>query len=205
MKTFRYFGWRSGEPEGPYWGKLGRSEGWETTRQGLMNLKLENQYLSLLPLLLAAAAVGFAATGRRRSDTIFWSVAAVIALLLSFGKFGLLYQLAYRLPLISYVRAPVKFLQVFQVALAILAAMGLDAYLRAQKDGDAAPRALKWIFTGVTVLLGLAWLGARFAASAKLQGFVEFGWPEYLRRNLKCRPAPCLIRKDGGRADLLMS
>jgi len=44
-----YTGWRSGEPEGPYWGRMGSSAGWEQTRQGFMNFKLEDTYVGIIP------------------------------------------------------------------------------------------------------------------------------------------------------------
>ena len=137
-----YMGWRSGEPEGPYWGRMGRSAGWEKTKQGFMNFKLENHYLGAIPIFLALFAACAALirnrtaeqsildieTGnkRNRSEIIFWTCAALISLLLSFGKFFPLYWLFYQLPLVSSIRNPNKFFHVFQIAMGILAAYGLD-------------------------------------------------------------------------------
>ncbi|MEI8190900.1 MAG: hypothetical protein WCI75_14390, partial [candidate division NC10 bacterium] len=64
-----------------------------------------------------------------RREIIFWTIAAAIALLLSFGKYFPLYALFYKLPLVSSIRNPNKFLQVFQMALGILAAYGFQALL----------------------------------------------------------------------------
>ncbi|MDD5679363.1 MAG: hypothetical protein PHW60_15450 [Kiritimatiellae bacterium] len=163
-----YMGWRSGEPAGPYWGRMGRSAGWEQTQQGFMNFKLENMYLGIIPILLAMFAVFSVlargkygssevvecgsksvkgekdkdiqsytdtplrhyATTSRRAEIIFWGAVVVIALLLSFGKFFPLYALFYKLPMVSSIRNPNKFLQIFQLALGILAAYGLDGMLR---------------------------------------------------------------------------
>ena len=58
----------------------------------------------------------------------FW--ASFVALLLSFGKYFPLYRLFYMLPMVSSIRNPNKFLQVFQIAAGILAAGGLDVILR---------------------------------------------------------------------------
>lgn len=154
-----YMGWRSGEPEGPYWGRMGRSAGWEQTRQGFMNFKLENMYLGIIPVLLALFAVLMTIMGKesqftvdapspasgvrcpastspwpfaaeRRAEVIFWSCVAAITLLLAFGKFFPLYALFYKLPFVNSIRNPNKFLQIFQLALGILAAYGLDGILR---------------------------------------------------------------------------
>ncbi|MDO9543372.1 MAG: hypothetical protein Q7J98_13780 [Kiritimatiellia bacterium] len=176
-----YMGWRSGESKGPYWGRMGRSAGWERTQQGFMNFKLENMYLGIIPILLALFAVLMAIMARktkseprmdtdghgcrtgegivavrgsartaealnaknepqmtrmhtdipeRRAEIIFWGCVAVITLLLAFGKFFPLNALFYQLPMVSSIRNPNKFLQVFQLALGILAAYGLDGMLR---------------------------------------------------------------------------
>ena len=138
-----YMGWRSGEAAGPYWGRMGRSAGWEETRQGFMNFKLENQYLGAIPILLALFALLAAIKGlphdqagvgaehsERKAEIIFWSCAAGLTLLLAFGKYFPLYALFYKLPLISTIRNPNKFLQVFQLTLGILAAYGLDEALK---------------------------------------------------------------------------
>lgn len=136
-----FFGWRSGEPAGPYWGRMGRSAAWETRGQGFRNFKLENQYLGAIPIGFAlfavfAVLVSFisrkpenvlsADHGDYRRDIIFWSLVALVTLLLSFGKYFPLYRVLYQFPGFDSVRNPNKFLQVFQLALAILAGYGFD-------------------------------------------------------------------------------
>jgi hypothetical protein len=145
-----YMGWRSGEPEGPYLGRMGRSAGWEQTQQGFMNFKLENMYLGIIPILLAVFAILAGLMGikqkneprmtrmhtdvpERRAEIIFWGCVAMVTLLLAFGKFFPLYALFYKLPMVSSIRNPNKFLQVFQLALGILAAYGLDGLLRSKR------------------------------------------------------------------------
>ncbi len=143
-----YTGWRSGEPAGPYWGRMGRSAGWEQTKQGFQNFKLENVYLGAIPVALACFALlcVVMAWRRRGGDALvwpashaagevwFWSAAALLTLLLAFGKNFPLYYLFYQLPLVGNIRNPNKFLQIFQLALAILAAYGLDALLGIRRD-----------------------------------------------------------------------
>ncbi len=139
-----FMGWRTGEPAGPYWGRMGRSAEWETRQEGFLNFKLENQYIGVIPLLLAAWAVAVASKTSRTAgvarddvrdggrdwnvDTRFWAVIALATFLLALGKFTPLYRIVMHLPAFSSVRAPVKWLQPFQIAIGILAACGLDAY-----------------------------------------------------------------------------
>lgn len=50
----------------PYWGKLGRTLGWEMHHQGLMNLRQHTVYLGVIQLVFAAFAVVWAL--RRKAD-----------------------------------------------------------------------------------------------------------------------------------------
>ncbi|MEI6167186.1 MAG: hypothetical protein WCS52_08320 [bacterium] len=56
-------GVRTGEPEGPYWGRMGRSPGWEQTKQGFQNFKLNSEYEGAIPIVLALLAVFIAIVG----------------------------------------------------------------------------------------------------------------------------------------------
>jgi hypothetical protein len=151
-------GWRSGEPRGPYWGKMGRSEGWEQTRQGFMNFKLENVYVGAIPLLLALVGLAEALRRRReddRSPAVFvWGGLCLLALLLAFGKFFPLYRPLSLLPGFSSIRNPNKFIHFFQMAWGVLAAFGLDAALRME-----ARLARRWAW-GAGIAAGLFLLSA---------------------------------------------
>lgn len=122
-----FSGWRTNHETRPYAGRMGRSASWDGEATGLPNFKLENRYIGVIPLALAV----FALTARPRSrETRFWFAVACVSLLLAFGRFTPLYASFARLPLISSIRNPNKFLQVFQFAVGLLAARGLDAFLR---------------------------------------------------------------------------
>lgn len=128
-----FYGWGSGNPAGPYVGRLGRHKDWDKTpRGGYPNLKLETLYLGAIPLSLAAFALvlAFGPLRERRADAIFWLCAAAVTFLLGLGKFNPLYRLFFELPGMSSIRAPVKFMQVTQLAVGVLAAWGLDGLLR---------------------------------------------------------------------------
>lgn len=170
-----YTGWRSGEPDGPYWGRMGRSAGWEQTRQGFMNFKLEDTYLGIIPTAFAL----FALFACRRDPSCraiwFWGGATLVALLLSFGKFTPLYRLFWQLPVIHDIRNPNKFLQVFQAGLGILTAFGADLFLKKVSEKKSA--AVSNFFWGLAGILGLFVLLAvsREGDSAAL---LSIGWPQ---------------------------
>ncbi len=171
-----YTGWRSGEPAGPYWGRMGRSAGWESTRQGFMNFKLENTYLGILPLMFALFAVVRGVSRREgRADTVFWGCAAGVTLLLAFGKYFPLYGALYHLPVINNIRNPNKFLQVFQLAVAVLAAFGAqELFNREEKN----PRnKFLWVATGVAGVVLLGALSASFGRGEAVSGLMTQGWP----------------------------
>lgn len=146
-----YMGWRSGEPEGPYWGRKGRSAEWEQTRQGFMNFKLDDEYMGVVafvfPVLALIVAWGRFKWANRldsasspiglvevldtsRHEVIFWGGVAVVSFLLALGKFFPLYHIFFQLPIVNNVRGPVKFMLVMQFALGILTAYGIDICLR---------------------------------------------------------------------------
>jgi hypothetical protein len=201
-----YTGWRSGEPDGPYWGRMGRSPGWEQTKQGFQNFKLENTYLGVIPVAFALFALFSCRRSKHRAEILFWSGATIVALLLSFGKFFPLYALFYKLPVVSNIRNPNKFLQVFQVCLAILTAYGVDALFsrklnvegqksvgqnrkskvegRRSEDPNAdicsltsEPRNFFWSMVGVLGLFGLWAVSLTLNNGADVSRFAAQGWP----------------------------
>lgn len=137
-----YMGWRSGEPAGPYWGALGRSPQWQSQfGPNGMNFKLETFYKGFLPLMFMVLGI-YMALVRKRAETadrqqfVFWSAALVVTFILSCGKYTPLYRLFFELPGISSIRNPVKFMQITQFAMGIMAAYGLDYWLGSVRRGS---------------------------------------------------------------------
>lgn len=137
------YGAETRDPKAPYWGRLGRTSGWMRHKRGLMNLRGHTVYLGPLQLVLGglALAAAIATLLRRRrteerapasrqpgrnADTIFWTGALVVSALLALGRHFPLYRAFYALPYASSMRAPVKFMHLAEVAVAVLFAFGLD-------------------------------------------------------------------------------
>ena len=150
----------TGDRERPYWGRLGRSEGWDPARPGtggFFNFRQHIVYLGSIPVALALFAVAaFVAARRRRgdasaeaaaggdmpaylSDAPFWAIVGLVALLLAFGRYAPFYRFFYAIPYMSYLRAPVKFMRLVEFATAILAGSGLAALMA--RDGSRRLRA----------------------------------------------------------------
>lgn len=189
-----FMGWRSDEPAGPYCGRMGRSRGWESGR-GVMNFKLENQYIGILPLALAIAAIALARrkseadalSPNRRGETFFWTAVAAATFLLALGKFTPLYDIVLRIPALSAIRGPVKWLQPFQFAVGILAAFASDRFwpLNGNRAPVGPPRGLAIGLLSLAGLLGLIGLGlwvGRAAAASRLAGAGWGEWGEVIAR-----------------------
>ncbi len=97
-------------------------------------------YVGLLTLMLAAVAVWT----RRDAWTKFWGAAAVVCLVLAFGRFvplGL-YKLVYYVPVLNLFRVPARHLMEVEFALALLAGRGLTAIAVARGDRRMLTRVL---------------------------------------------------------------
>ena len=99
-------------------------------------------YAGLLVMMLAAFATVNAFRGAKgpfsqneQRLVWFWTVAALLSLILAFGRHAFLYRFLFELPYFSTTRNPIKFLHPFFVSVVILNAYGAEAiwrnYLRA--------------------------------------------------------------------------
>jgi len=175
------FGWWTHHPKAPYHGVTGRSPEWKATGKGLANLRLESTYLGILPIalcLLGIAGAFFlddenAPPGLK--ETLFWALAAAITLLLAAGKFGPLYGLFHKLPLANAVRNPNKFLQVFQLAAGVLAAIGTEWLWRDHLDRGGR-KAAGTLLIAVSAAACIASLTVNPDDAQQLQRFTDTPW-----------------------------
>ena len=126
------FGYRMDTPGGgAYWGSVG-SEGSPPRFSG------SGEYAGLL-VLMGALWVTLRIWSRRgtspfsapeRRQVLFWSGAAMVSLLLAFGRYAPFYRLVYSLPYFSTIRIPMKFLHPFALCLVVLFGYALQAWWR---------------------------------------------------------------------------
>ncbi len=145
-----FFGTESSDRTAPFWGELGRSLDWKPEHpSGFRNFRQHSVYMGLLQVLLAVYACGCVFSGASRKTSLvsaeerrqilFWLTCAIVALLLSFGRYTPFYRLFYALPLADFIRAPVKFFHVVNLSLAILTAYGVTFLLRGSSEfGESA-------------------------------------------------------------------
>ncbi len=164
-------------PKGPYWGRIGRSLGWETTREGFHNFRQHTLYLGAIPVSLALFAIlaagltrkhdTHAAAPRLRALTCFWAVTFLMALLLALGRHAPFYRLFYAIPYMDRIRAPLKFIHISEIAIAVLFAFGLTRLLGlAHESNPGRLRLTAKITVGVLALGALVCLIARLAFDA---------------------------------------
>lgn len=139
---------------------------------------LRREYFGWIPL--ACALIGLQLRGRDRT-AVFASVLALVALLLCFGSQTPLYA-AYRLlPLGSVFRLPDRFVYLFSLAIALLAARGLDrVFARAGPTRERlrrlAPRfaLVAGAGLGLGAALASGWLRAALERAAAPWGWFTF-------------------------------
>lgn len=156
----------------PYWGRLGRPSD-DVFQKGrvMPNYRQHTVYLGVVSVLFALFAVAVYVSGRRTkivsplqptsclrpptSDIPFWCVVWVVCLVLAMGRYLPLYRLFYAIPYMDYIRAPVKFHHLAELATAFLAGFGMDAFMRAPYGASALRRKLFWLAGGLAVALVL--------------------------------------------------
>jgi len=160
------FGYGMNTPEGgTYWGAIGRDPAWDryfaAGAQGTPPMGTIRRSGTGIYAGVAVALVGLWAVVQswRKQNSVFtlperkfiwfWSGAALVALLLAFGRFAPFYQLIYALPYASTFRNPGKFGSVFNWALLILFATGLSGLSRrylnpAQPKREGAQPGKSW-------------------------------------------------------------
>ncbi len=125
---------------GQYWGRAGETPGAYETRQGSLRFSGGGTYAGILVVLVALWAMAqslvkkdSAFTPTQRKLIWFWSIAAILSLLLCFGRFApfdKFYRLLYALPYFSTIRNPAKFTHTFHWSLVILFAYGIHGLSR---------------------------------------------------------------------------
>jgi len=164
------YGYRMDTPNGgAYWGAVNRDPAWDayfaqenpdpSTLPDPQGRGLRQSgsgfYAGVFVCLLSAWAFfrSFGGSGPYRLDERrliwFWSAAALISLLLAWGKHASFYAIVYQLPYFSTIRNPFKFLHPLNIALIVLFVHGVEGLWRSWMAGkpegrDAKQRFANW-------------------------------------------------------------
>ena len=105
----------------PYTGALGRPL---NAKEG--NYRQHSLYVGWITMLFAV--IGVVSSKGRKTDVIFFAVAAVVFWLFSLGRYcEPVYRIVYMLPFGDYLRAPVKWHHLTEFCLCVLAGFGIAA------------------------------------------------------------------------------
>ena len=126
------FGYRMDSPKGgAYWGGVGSDGKPEHRFSG------SGEYVGILVFVFGLFAV---ANSLRKDEPVFsrserkyvwfWGAAALLSLLIAYGRFAPFYRLIFELPYFSTIRFPMKFLHGMDVCFVILFGYGLEAFSR---------------------------------------------------------------------------
>ena len=133
------------------------------------------EYAGIIVVLLAAWALFFALQKRaniysptERRMILFWTVLAVVSLLLAYGRHAVFYQLIHQLPFFNTMRNPIKFLHPMHLGLIVLCGYSIEGLLRLAKREAAEPsRAARLWIRGTGIAAGLMLLGSLIVGASK--------------------------------------
>lgn len=141
----RPFGNITGDPTGnEYWGRIGSKN---------MVLKLNDDYVGVIPLLFAAIAL----ITLPRRKTIFWGLLAGVSLLFAFGGYTPLYKLVYAFPAMKNFRAPTKWFFITTFSISILSALGVQWFYTRTND-ESNSKKVNLIIKSLLTLCGISFL-----------------------------------------------
>ena len=169
-------------PSRPYWGRLGRPVDSKFVPGRVMpNYRQHSLYLGVVTVVLAIFGVvgwiaglrgpggeGLKARLRRavESDVPFWTAAALWCVVLSMGRFTPAYRLVYSLPVMDYLRAPVKFHHLTELCVSVLAGYGVATALGGTGKARAAAAWVCGALAAALMVLGVAFGSDAAAISA---------------------------------------
>jgi Bacterial membrane protein YfhO len=136
------FGYRMDTANGGYyWGAVGQTPGVPASRHSGAGV-----YAGVLVVFLALWAVARSCVSSgnpfsevERRHIWFWAGAALVSLLLAFGRHAPFYQLLYALPYFSTIRMPYKFMHPFSLCIVTLFAFGLEGLGRLYLERATGP------------------------------------------------------------------
>ncbi|MDA0989312.1 MAG: YfhO family protein, partial [Verrucomicrobia bacterium] len=171
-----YHGASSRSEQAPYWGKMGRAAGWETTKQGFRNFRLAGYALGGVPFL--ALLILYIYLIRRPRDSLVdpddsrdaWILAALaaVSLFLAWGRYFPLYRVFHSLPFMGSIRNPDKWLGPFTLFTVMGFATAVDLLLAATRASAERRRPVLRATLGAGVMaLSMALIGLCLLAVGK--------------------------------------
>lgn len=162
-----FFGWHMNNPDGVYWGWIGEWPDWPKHQEGQRNLNLAISTTGTVATVLALIGVGLLIwdglfgpsrlTERQRFYGRILLALGFITLVLSWGWHTPFYRPVFALPFMDKWRNPLKWLEMTNLALVVLSAIGVEHLLTSihaeTPEAKAVRSRLAWFTLGMAVLL----------------------------------------------------
>lgn len=136
-----FHGASSRSTKSPYWGRMGQSAEWKTSKQGFRNFRLGGYAIGVVPVIFLTLLLCFL-INRKKPDILdnlterkLWGflAIAIASLMLSWGKYFPLYRLFYSLPYMGTIRNPDKWLGPFTLFTGLAFAFSIDVLIELRK------------------------------------------------------------------------
>jgi len=183
-----FFGNDSMRPPYPYWGALGRPHAFQKGKM-MPNYRQHTTYLGLITVFMALLGICGWRSWRRHgdgtdspaqpttasfADVPFWVAVGVICLIFALGRYTPVYRLFYSIPYMDYLRAPVKFLHVTELATGLLGGFGLQALLN-HAFTETTRRRISFASWGLVLLLVIVTIAVFTGGTAIEKHIAELG------------------------------
>lgn len=190
-------------PKSMYWGELGRPiESKFQPGKMMPNYRQHSLYLGAISVAFALLGLVCFVWPRRRDefesydDLPFWTVALALCVLLSLGRYTPFYRLVYSLPLMDYLRAPVKFHHLTELCVAVLAGFGIEGLIRG-KFACRARLVPALILVGLVAFLCVTLCLAYTDAQPLVNSVAALGYGPELAQTLVAAAGPACLRGAG--------
>lgn len=147
----------------------------------------EAAYIGALPLLLALGAPFFARRTGGKLHPALWLLLALLpfAVIMAMGRNLPFYRLAFDyLPLVKKTRVPVRWIELFYYAAALLCGFSFDALIHRRQAGERAERVFARILGGVCVLCAGILVCVALSSPSS----------EFWRSRAQISPAPAVLK-----------
>jgi len=160
------FGWKTSDPEVPYWGRMGKPSVPYGFKLNAENVGVATLFLAVLAFMLLRK--------KRGSEAAFWFWAVIVTLIFSFGRhFPTLYWAFYQIPYMDTIRNPNKVLWPTMFAFSTLGAMGMHLLFSEEARKQYADKLERFLKAALYLAIGFACMALlAFFSSGALRGTV---------------------------------
>ena len=131
---------------------------------GKVPFRIHDDYLGISSLIFVLMAF----FTRRKKMFFFFLGGFILTVLLAYGKYTPLYQLVYRLPLMSSGRNPIRWLMPAAFFWSVLVALGGQVLSEPGKVAETKPEKVFYLISGLLIIIGLAYFLISLEMSGRL-------------------------------------